>query len=929
MSASAKPVEKVLKSFLAIVLAVSFCPLIPAEKAQAQETEGSSEPAAPAQVASEGGTEAADSDGESPAPTAEGDSSDDDGIALQADKSGTPIVDWTTSGTCRWMIDASIQLIIAPSSGSAGQLEDWGCGNAPWSAWSKFIRSVSFDGTISAPTASNMFSGCSSLTSLDLSKFDTSSATSMSNMFSGCSSLGSLDLSSLDTSKVTDMRYMLYGCSSLTSLDLSKFDTSNVANMSGMFCNCSSLESIDLSSLNTSKVTSMYTMFYGCASLTSLDLSSFDTSSATSMSNMFYGCRALLSLDLSGFDTSNVTNMDNMFFRCSSLTFLDLSGFNTSNVTSTRVNIGGESGGMFSKCSSLMALNLSGWDTSKMESMGHMFDGCTSLTSLDLSSFNTSKVLDMSYMFSECTSLTALDFSSFDTSWVFDMEDMFSGCSSLIALNLSSFKTPHVTDMRYMFRNCSALKSLDLSSFDTSSVTDMRCMFDGCSGLRSVSLGEKFSFRGAKDSYQCGLSEPKGEGVTGRWVTSADDVAYAPWGVPSNIEATYIAQEKGSRAWSLGGSWKWQIDAEGCLNIEPMSDVDEGVIDGSGMEGSGWPWLSRAKEIKSVYVGNRITLKSSAMGMFFGCSELTAADLSHLKAVYVDDVRTMFYGCSSLVSLDLSNFNSSMAQSGICITNASYMFSGCSCLASLDLSGLDTSKATDISHMFDGCTSLRTVTLGEKFSFNGAKDSRQCDLPTPAGDGLTGRWASSADGIAYTPDGIPSNVAAVYVAQGLNDEGWNQLGSCVWRVDEGGCLTVKPFPGSEKGALGSWSDTPPLVRAEGLDRLRKDRGRRLRRDREEHVLRLLRPGIARLVGPRYVEGDRHALHVLRLHVTAHGGARREVQLQRGEGLPAVRPADAGRRRTDWSLGELGRWHCLYSRWDSLERCCCLRSAGAE
>lgn len=74
MSASAKPVEKTLKSFLAIVLAVSFCPLIPAEKAQAQETGDSNEPAAPAQAAEEGGAGAADPDTESPAPMVENDS---------------------------------------------------------------------------------------------------------------------------------------------------------------------------------------------------------------------------------------------------------------------------------------------------------------------------------------------------------------------------------------------------------------------------------------------------------------------------------------------------------------------------------------------------------------------------------------------------------------------------------------------------------------------------------------------------------------------------------------------------------------------------------------------------------------------------------------------------------------------------------------
>ncbi len=39
MDVSVKPVEKVFKSFLAAVLAVSFCPLMP-DEAQAQEDSG-------------------------------------------------------------------------------------------------------------------------------------------------------------------------------------------------------------------------------------------------------------------------------------------------------------------------------------------------------------------------------------------------------------------------------------------------------------------------------------------------------------------------------------------------------------------------------------------------------------------------------------------------------------------------------------------------------------------------------------------------------------------------------------------------------------------------------------------------------------------------------------------------------------------------
>ena len=72
----------------------------------------------------------------------------------------------------------------------------------------------------------------------------------------------------LNTSNVTNMSDMFNGCSSLTSVDLSILDTSNVTDMSVMFANCSSLTSLDLSNFNTSSVTIMYGMFNNCNSLT-------------------------------------------------------------------------------------------------------------------------------------------------------------------------------------------------------------------------------------------------------------------------------------------------------------------------------------------------------------------------------------------------------------------------------------------------------------------------------------------------------------------------------------------------------------------------------------------------------------------------------------------------------------------------------------
>lgn len=100
-------------------------------------------------------------------------------------------------------------------------------------------------------------------------------------MFYTCSSLTSLNLSSFDTSNVTSMGAMFYSCSSLTNLDLSNLDTSNVTNMSSMFDSCSNLEHIFVGdNWNTSGVTGSPNMFNRCTKLPNFNSSYTDKTMA-------------------------------------------------------------------------------------------------------------------------------------------------------------------------------------------------------------------------------------------------------------------------------------------------------------------------------------------------------------------------------------------------------------------------------------------------------------------------------------------------------------------------------------------------------------------------------------------------------------------------------------------------------------------------
>ena len=57
----------------------------------------------------------------------------------------------------------------------------------------------------------------------------------MNHMFSDCSSLTSLNLSNFNTNNVTNMWYMFHNCPSLTYLNLSNFNSKNVKNMLFIF----------------------------------------------------------------------------------------------------------------------------------------------------------------------------------------------------------------------------------------------------------------------------------------------------------------------------------------------------------------------------------------------------------------------------------------------------------------------------------------------------------------------------------------------------------------------------------------------------------------------------------------------------------------------------------------------------------------------
>ena len=402
------------------------------------------------------------------------------------------------------------------------------------------IEGIEYLNTENVTSMSLMFSGCSALTTLNLSNFDTQSVTNMTGMFSDCRALTTLDVSNFNTQNVTDMSFMFFNCSAITTLEIAKFDTKNVTNMSFMFCSDPALTTIYASDkFVTTACEEDENMFAECTNLVGAvpydenkvgkEMANYTTGYFTDIASKVAESYAVFDEatntltfkhdtkkpagafalnegeNLPGwykfddnnhshnaniikkviFDTSfanaRPTSCYNWFYGCTDLTTIEgIEYLNTENVTNMSW--------MFSECSALTTLDVSNFDTKNVMEMSYMFGSCTKLKTLDVSSFNTQNVTDMNWMFSYCSVLTTLDLSNFDTKNVTDMSGMFSNCSALTTLDLSSFETQNVTDMSRMFKDCSALTTLDVSNFDTQNVTDMSRMFNDCSALTTLDL---------------------------------------------------------------------------------------------------------------------------------------------------------------------------------------------------------------------------------------------------------------------------------------------------------------------------------------------------------------------------------------------------------------------------------------------------------
>ena len=140
----------------------------------------------------------------------------------------------------------------------------------------------------------------------------------------------------------------------------------------------------------------------------------------------------------------------------------------------------------------------------------------------------------------------------------------------------------------------------------------------------------------------------------------------------------------------------------GCENLKAL---DLSTFDTSHVENMKWMFF-RCGKLKELDLGRFNTSQVKTMaGMFANCFQLKKLNLLNFRTGQVRDMENMFFYCRNLIRLNLSSFDTSQVE------NMSHMFVGCSELRQLNLSSFRTDRVTNMISMFGRCNDIKELDI--------------------------------------------------------------------------------------------------------------------------------------------------------------------------------------------------------------------------
>ena len=527
------------------------------------------------------------------------------------------------------------------------------------------LENVTFQGAVKR-ICSGVFYGCTSLKTIDLSK---GVEVIEGEAFQNCSALTTIifPLSGLTTIG----ERCFYKCTGLESINF----PASVTNIEANVCSgCTGLVEaviqngkLDAGSI---EIASMG-LFSGCTNLTKAtinwagklpnscfnDCSSLETVVLNGVTAIgyqaFQGCTSLESITL-----------PNTVKKIGGEAFKDLTSLETVNLPNSLISIEASA---FNGCTSLASITI----PSGVSELGNAaFERCTSLENVSMPSSLTKIGIST---FEGCTKLEQL---TLPTNLVVIDDGAFKGCTSLRSLDLPS-------TLQYVFRevfyNCTSLHSL---TFLAAMKQLGDYAFDGCTNMELIDL---------RLCTNLNITSTERTGVF-RGVPESTVILLPGSTPPTDTKEPYAVLSEDNT--TLTFYYDDQKERREGIDISPN------IIN----------WFDSRYTIKCVIFDSSFancTSITSTARWFDQCKALTTIEgIQNLKTENVTDMSQMFWGCSSLTALDVSGFNTTN------VTDMSDMFTYCMSLATLDLSGFSTEKVTDISSILEGCSTLTSLSLG-------------------------------------------------------------------------------------------------------------------------------------------------------------------------------------------------------------------------
>ncbi len=647
--------------------------------------------------------------------------------------------------------------------------------------------------TSKAYTLDRMFYQCEKLSSIDLSGFHTGSVTDFTYMFYGCQMLNSVSFpASFTTAKASTMRGMFSGCTALSAVDVSGFDTGNVTDFREMFQNTGITDFSAGASFVSHKAKSMDFMFAYCPTLISCSLPAFTGEALLSADHMFNGCSGLLSIDLRSLDFRPQTTLNNMLYEAgigssamimaaseaskqrlanSSETSYELTRFlldamarpqelndadlalfykyeeiatdqyKLSLTPSFQAQLNSTSG-TFSSINGTYTWHAGeplpnpdsryGAHHGKLTSLSGLFDGLDKASAIDISLFNMETVTDVSCMFKNCSSLAALNLYSFPITETMNLTGMFTGtCSSntgepiqaatnnhdaLASLNDAAITGIDTAKLSFIAR---VTLCFDLNGHGSAAPAPVTVTYDNAVSAPSTASMEEYDW-----SFDGWYLEPSCEHAYD--FTSPlrkDTTLYAHWTQvclsDHQLESIYSYTPV-----NIDGMEGWALSLCGELGTALSVEAPDAVSIAADGAYAAYTWKTGdpLPNPKPVWDGKPVL----SLANLFQSKYMKHLDLSLYDTSNARNMSELFYSCyGDTISLD----GLDTAQ----VTDFNGMFSNCTGLTELDLAPLDLQHASDLEQMFLYCSSLRklrmennvippSASLAGMFTYAGATD---------------------------------------------------------------------------------------------------------------------------------------------------------------------------------------------------------------